>query len=206
VLIDAGAEARLLKVAAEDWQSEDNSNGGVPLGRLSVDTVARSISLGAGSGATLRNWWRAALAIEIAGAMRAATDLTVKYVCDRVQFKRPIGAFQSVQHRLAECAVMCEGAKWLALEAIANGAPAAESAAAATYASTSAWKVFTESHQLHGAMGFTREYPLHVWSRRLLQLRPEMGGPSAHQIALAEAAFRPETVQAWIGDYGLGAG
>ena len=62
-----------------------------------------------------------ALALELVGSMRAALDLTVAHVSDRLQFGRPIGSFQAVQHGLAKCAVAVEGARWLAYEAAWSG-------------------------------------------------------------------------------------
>ncbi len=55
--------------------------------------------------------------------MSAALRLTVDHTRERKQFGRPIGSFQAVQHRLAELAVLVEGARWLALEAAFLGAP-----------------------------------------------------------------------------------
>ena len=71
----------------------------------------------------VRAWWRIALAVELVGSMRAALDLTVAHVSDRIQFGRPIGSFQAVQHGLAKCAVAIEGARWLAYEAAWSGDP-----------------------------------------------------------------------------------
>jgi hypothetical protein len=189
VLIDAGEEALRLSVGSDDWEFVDNGRAGYPLGRLLPGRLDRAESLGAGSGERLRSWWRVALAIETAGTMKGAVDTTVAYVKDRVQFGRPIGSFQAVQHRLAHCTVLIEGARWLALEAAFKGAPADRAATAAGHATGAANQVFRESHQLHGAMGFTREHHLHVWTMRLPALLQELGGPSAHRRFLARTKF-----------------
>lgn len=117
-------------------------------------------------------WARIAIAIEIVGAMRFATDLTVGYVIDRQQFGRPIGSFQAVQHGLAECAVAVEGARLLALEAASDGTPGA-AARALTHAIQATKVVFPRTHQYCGAIGFTREYDLHLATMRLVALRAE---------------------------------
>ena len=192
VLIDAGEEALCLEVAPDDWEPVDNAQTGYPLGRLTHGCVDRAASLGSGSGERLRSWWRVALAIETAAAMKGAVDVTVRYVKERVQFGRPIGSFQAVQHRLAHCAVWVEGARWLALEAAVKGAPFDLAATAAGHATGAADSVFREAHQFHGAMGFTREHSLHVWSMRLPALIQELGGPSAHRRALAQHKFARE--------------
>lgn len=165
------------------------SNFGYPLGRLRDGLSAGGAALGAGSGVRLRNAWRTALAVELAGTMRAALDVTLDYVKKRRQFGRAIGSFQGVQHRLAHAAVLVEGARWLALEAAWQGSSEEGAAVAAAQASSAAHRVFTETHQFSGAMGFTREHDLHVWSMRLQALRLELDGAAGHQRAAAAARW-----------------
>jgi len=187
LLVDAGAEAR--RVALAPGMAEPvRSNFMVPLGRVRVGP-GDGESLGPGSGAVLRRWWRLALAAECVGCMAAALDVTVDYVKRRRQFGRPIGSFQAVQHRLAECAVLVEGSRWLTVEAASRGAPAEAAATAATHAASAAQRVFEETHQLSGAMGFTREHDLHVFSMRLQALRLELGGAANHARAVAAARW-----------------
>jgi alkylation response protein AidB-like acyl-CoA dehydrogenase len=126
-----------------------------------------------------------ALAVEIAGTLRAALDVTLDYVKKRRQFGRAIGSFQAVQHRLAQAAALVEGTRWLALEAAGLGAPEERAAVAAAHAAAAAKHVFDETHQFTGAMGFTREHDLHATSMRLQALRLELGGVGAHRRAVA---------------------
>jgi hypothetical protein len=65
-------------------------------------------------------------------------------------------------------------------------------------------QVFRETQQLHGAIGFTREYRLHVWSMRLPALAVEMGGREAHRLAVSKSRFQPDTVRQAIAAYRLG--
>lgn len=183
LLVDLGDEARC--VTLEPHEAEPvRSNFMLPMGRLDIDS-ARGESLGRGSGSRLRDWWRLALAAEATGCMRAALEVTVDYVKRRRQFGRAIGSFQALQHRLSHCAVLIEGSRWLVYEAAHRDAPAEAAALAAAHALAAANQVFTETHQLTGAMGFTREHDLHVWSMRLQALRLEAGGVAAHRIAAA---------------------
>lgn len=161
---------------------------GYPLAR--VEATAAGLSLGPGSADVARRWWQASLAAEIAGTAQAAVELTTRYLKEREQFGRPLGAFQALQHRLAECAVQAEGVRWLAREAIALGAPAALAAGAAVAAAGAARLITQETHQLTGAMGFTLEYDLHVWSLRLQALRTEGGGIGRHAEALVGARWQ----------------
>jgi len=183
LLLEAGEEARVVSLEPGDAERV-RSNFMFPMGRLRVD-AGRGESLGPGSGERLRAWWRLALAAEATGAMRAALDVTVAYVKRRRQFGRAIGSFQAVQHRLAQCAVWVEASRWLVYETAYNEAPAAAAATAAAYATYAAERLHAETHQLTGAMGFTREHDLHVWSMRLQALRLEAGGLGGHRIAAA---------------------
>lgn len=173
-------------VALRDGDAEPvRSDFGYPMSRLVGDFAGRGEDLGAGAHARLASLWRLALAIEIVGAMDAALATTVGYLQVRKQFGRAIGSFQAVQHRLAELKVLIEGARWLALEAAHKGAPAEATATAAAYASAAATRVARETHQLSGAIGFTREYDLHVWTMRLYCSSLELGGVSGHRRVLA---------------------
>ena len=184
LLVLDGERARAVPLAAADV-TPVRSNFGYPLGRVSEAARRRGEPLAPGSGARLLAWWRVALACEALGAMDAALRQTARYLTQREQFGRPIGSFQAVQHRLAECAVQIEGARWLAYEAAARGAPAEAAACAAAYALAAAGRVHRETHQLSGAIGYTTEHELHVFSLRLLALRFELGGEGAQLRALA---------------------
>lgn len=188
LLVLDGDLARMVEVAPED-RVPVRSNFGYPVGRLGAATARAGRSLGPGSGERLRAWWRVALAAELVGSMRACLDVTVDYVRKRRQFGRAIGSFQGVQHRLAECAVLVEGSRWLAYEAAFRRAPAEAAAAAAAHAAGAAERIFTDTHQFSGSMGFTREHDLHVWSMRLQALRLELGGAAAQRRAVAQARW-----------------
>ncbi|HET6305532.1 MAG TPA: acyl-CoA dehydrogenase family protein [Myxococcota bacterium] len=187
LVVDAGEVARVVTLAPGEAEVVVSSYG-YPLGRL-PSLEGRGESAGAGSGEALRRWWRVALAAELAGTLRAALDVTLAHVKQRRQFGRAIGSFQAVQHRLAECHVLVEGSAWLTREAAWRGADAESAAAAAAFAGAAAARVFTETHQLSGAIGYTREHDLHVFSMRLQALRLELGGVGAHRRALASARW-----------------
>jgi alkylation response protein AidB-like acyl-CoA dehydrogenase len=162
---------------------------GFPFGRFAAGALAGGEALAPGSGARLAAWWRVALAVEAVGAIDGALATTVAYVARRRQFGRAIGSFQAVQHRLAECKVQLEGARWLAREAAWRGAPVEASALAASWALAAAGRVFADTHQLSGAMGFTDSHPLQAWTTRLPALRLELGGLAAHRREAARARW-----------------
>jgi len=183
ILILQGDDALRLTPRPGDVEPVDNDRTGWPLARLKPEALQRAERVG--PGARLLDWWRTALAIEAAGAMRGALATTVRYVTERVQFGRPIGTFQAIQHRLGQLTVQAEGSYWLAMEAAFLDAEPRAAARAATWATATSPLLLRETQQMHGAMGFTREYPLHLWTMRLPALQRELGGLSSHARANA---------------------
>lgn len=139
----------------------------------------------------VRTRWRLATAIEIAGLLRAAIDVTVTYVSERKQFGRPLGVFQAVRHRLAEDHVLAVGARWLALKAAHSG-DAGEAALAAYHAQEAATRVVYDLHQFLGGMGMTLEHPLHLWTYRLKALVSDLGGAGAQGVDAAALTWGEE--------------
>jgi alkylation response protein AidB-like acyl-CoA dehydrogenase len=191
-----GAEADLLIVLDGDearvarrgeFRAETvKSKFGYPMARI---TEAKGEALAPGSGAIARRWWRIAIAAEISGTCRGAVDLTIRYMGDRIQFDRPIATYQALQHRIVECHVSTDAATWATREAAFRGAPTELATTAAIIADEAAHRVFFETHQLTGAMGFTTEYDLHLYTMRLQTLRLEMQGLRAHARDLVDARW-----------------
>ncbi|MEO8248531.1 MAG: acyl-CoA dehydrogenase family protein [Burkholderiales bacterium] len=114
----------------------------------------------------------------LAGAMVRVLDLTVVYANERTQFGRPIGKFQAIQQNLAEIAELVHASAMAAEMAARAGMPKkGDLLAAVAKARTSAavGRVATVAHAVHGAMGITAEYPLHLWTRRLHEWRLDFG-------------------------------
>jgi len=144
--------------------------------------------LGDAEADTVRQWMRVALAAEASGLLHAALASTVEHVSVRKQFGRPIGTFQALRHRLAECAVLAGGVRWLALKA-ASTEDAGDAALAASHAQESATRVVYDLHQMLGAMGMTLEHPLHLWTYKLKVLISDLGGRAGQAQAVAETCF-----------------
>jgi acyl-CoA dehydrogenase len=131
---------------------------------------------------------RAALgrSLLLAGAARAALAMAVKYAGERVQFGRPIGKLQAIQQQLAlagaEVAAAAAASEAAARAAEADGfdSPATGFAIAAAKArcSEAAAVVARITHQVHGAIGFTREHDLRLATTRLWAWRDEDGSDS----------------------------
>lgn len=157
-----------------------------PMGRAKPGLKASPLS--PDEAKTALAWIRVALAAEAAGLIQAAIASTVEHVSVRKQFGRPIGAFQALRHRLAECAVLAGGVRLLALKAAATG-DAGDAALAALHAQESGTRVVYDAHQMLGAMGMTLEHPLHLWTYRLKMLFSELGGRGGQAQAAARYCF-----------------
>ena len=119
----------------------------------------------------------------IAGVLDAVLERTVAYVGDRVQFGRPIGRFQAIQQALAVLAgevAAARAAAGMAAACLGAGGTRPWTAAGAAKLRTgeAAGIVAGIAHQVHGAIGITREYPLHPLTRRLWAWREEWGSES----------------------------
>ncbi|MDB5396188.1 MAG: acyl-CoA dehydrogenase [Rhodospirillales bacterium] len=117
---------------------------------------------------------------QIAGAMDAALAQSIAYANERVQFGKPIGKFQALQQNLAvfaeeAAAVNCAGQAAFAAADKYDGNAGFEVAAAKLRANMAIGIGTSTAHQLHGAIGFTREYGLHPLTRRLWSWRSEFG-------------------------------
>jgi len=138
-------------------------------------------------------WERGALgrAAMMAGALERLLDLSVQYAKDRKQFGRPIGGFQAVQQNLAILAAEVAAANAMVTLAgrIQGGRhQGAAVAAAKARAGRAAGIAARIAHQIHGAMGFTDEYPLQLFTRRLWSWRDEYGSDRAWMAVLGRLA------------------
>ena len=119
---------------------------------------------------------RVMLAVESAGAAAHSLDVTVGYLKTRVQFGRPIGAFQALRHRCADLAVEVASARATAYAAVRAAASPVSPASSAELAVLGPlakrhcvdvfWHVAAEMIQLHGGIGFTWEHQAHRYLKR----------------------------------------
>ncbi len=140
-----------------------------PLAHCTYDGAPARRAGGAQALQFLRRAGRALCAIQCVGNAQQALDMTVEYVGMRVQFGRPIGSFQAVQHHCANMATQTLGARFLTYQAvwcvdqgIASDRQIAKAKALASRAGT---EVTMQAHILFGGIGYTEEYDLHFFSR-----------------------------------------
>ncbi|MGM9922742.1 MAG: acyl-CoA dehydrogenase family protein [Bacillus sp. (in: firmicutes)] len=122
--------------------------------------------------------------IELTGLLHRATQVTNEYVKERHQFNRPIGSFQSVQHRLADMYTIVEGSRLAAYHAVSKldqGVSAErEVAIAKAFICKEGQKVLVGAHQLHGGMGIDIDYPLQFCFRRFKSMQVNLGPTNVH--------------------------
>jgi alkylation response protein AidB-like acyl-CoA dehydrogenase len=191
-LVDAkspGIKYTLLKTLARDKQCEivlDNVT--VPkkniLGKLNQgwpivkDTLQRATS---------------AKCAEMVGGAQAALEMTVKYAKERVQFNRPIGSFQAIQHYCANMVTDVDGARFITYKAaweLSEGLPATmDVAIAKAWTSEAYGRVTLLAHQIFGAIGFTMDHDIHLYYRRA----------KASEIIFGDGDFQRATVAQELG-------
>ncbi|MFC0588365.1 acyl-CoA dehydrogenase family protein [Novosphingobium aquiterrae] len=136
------------------------------------------------AGATVR-------AFQIAGALESALDMTLDHTATRVQFGKPLQKNQVVQHELAKLAgelACATAAADLAGEALARG-DVLGVAAGSLRAREAAGNGAGIATQMHGAIGFTREHRLHLYTTSLWTWRDEFGGQVFWATQLGRAAM-----------------
>lgn len=201
VLARRGGEDCVALVATADAALEPGQSlAGEPADRVSFEGVApRAVMAARGVdaqalaalGATVRS-------VQMAGALKRSLDQALLHAADRVQFGRPIGNFQVIQHNLAQFAgevAAATAAADAAAEAIGAGgltdeATLAEIATAKIRVGEAAGLGSAIAHQVHGAMGFTYEHSLHHATRRLWAWRDEFGNEAQWSILLGGIAAR----------------
>ena len=186
-------DGRLACVPASGFTATHGANvAGEPRDSLefdaAVDAVACPVSLEA-----VRAAGAAARTVQIAGALTRILDICVSYVQTRVQFGRPIGKFQAIQQSMAILAGQCAAAGAaadMAAEALGGTFDPLVIGAAKARAGEAASIAAGIAHQVHGAIGFTREYELHPLTRRLWSWRDEFGNEAEWNALVGRAALR----------------
>lgn len=178
VISDAAAAALVIELSECDVRLRPNL-AGEPHADLDIDVkldlaAVRDLPDGwsedrvALSGATIR-------AAQIAGALNTICDLTLRYTTERRQFKRPIGSFQAVQQQAAVLAGLATAVTVGSEAAAAEVTSPVAVASAKAYASSVSGPATMIAHEVHGAIGFTAEYHLQLFTRRVWSWRDECG-------------------------------
>ncbi len=164
----------------------DLSGPGVEIDRLrSIDSFARPGSVrltdvpvvASLAGAAAQRWLDEsrrlrllAAGAELTGIARRATTMSADYARQRVQFGRPIGSFQAIQHLLGLMWVDTYAAESLCGHAAASGDRLDLAMECKAFSAEIAQRVCQNALQVHGAIGYTEELTLSASYRRMLTL------------------------------------
>mgnify|MGYP001084518647 CR=1 FL=1 len=181
-----GINCTLLKTIGGDKQCEVDFKSV----RVSRESIVGE--LGQGRDGLEENLRKATVAkcAEMVGGAQQVLDMTLDYAKERVQFGRPIGSFQAIQHYLANMLTDVEALRFVTYEAAYNlsqGLPCVkEVAVAKTWVSEAFRRVAATAHQIHGGIGFSADYDLYLYFRRAKGAEVVLGGPEFHREVVAQ--------------------
>jgi alkylation response protein AidB-like acyl-CoA dehydrogenase len=182
-----GIEINLLKTIASDRQAEVVFNNvKVPGNHL--------LGPEGGAWSWLKPVMMKATVAECAylvGLAQMDFEISVNYAKERVQFGRPIGSFQAIQHKAADMVTDVDGARFImykAAWAVAEGEESAEMdvSMAKAWCSDASRRVVAHGQQIHGGIGFTKDYKIQLYFRRQKRAELFWGDGDFHREKIAE--------------------
>ena len=125
----------------------------------------------------------------LVGLAQRDFEISVQYAKDRIQFGRPIGSFQAIQHKAADMVTDVDGARFIMYKAawsVSEGTDEADMDVhmAKAWCSEATRRVVAHGQQIHGGIGFTKEYVVQLYFRR----------QKASELAWGDADFHREKV------------
>ncbi len=185
-----GVIVQPLDTIADDKQSEVAFNGvRVPLDAVlgEVDRGWEVVQWAAQRAAVAECAW-------MLGGQQAVLDMTVQYVSQRVQFGRPVGSFQAVQHHCANMAIDVAASRNITYRAAWQLATSTQAeydvALAKGFVSDAYQRICVLAHQCHGAIAFTSEHDLQLYTRRAKASELAFGNADVHREGLARILER----------------
>lgn len=126
---------------------------------------------------------------EMSGACQAVLDITSSYAKERIQFDRPIGSFQAIQHKLADILIDTEAVQYLLYQAawgISVGSPSPWQISAAKAKANEAYqRICIEGIAAHGAIGYTMDHDIGLYYRRVKAAQFAAGDTDLHREVIA---------------------
>jgi alkylation response protein AidB-like acyl-CoA dehydrogenase len=141
----------------------------------------------------IMEWAALAKSAEMVGGNQQVMEMTVNYAKERIQFDRPIGSFQIIQHYLADMSIDVDSSRvslYKAAWMLSEGLPCTnEISVIKGWISEAYRRVATRAHQIHAAIGFTKEHDLELYFRRA----------KAGELFFGDADFHREVVAKQLG-------
>jgi len=119
-------------------------------------------------------------------------EITVNYAKERVQFGRPIGSFQAIQHKCADMVTDVDGARFVMYRAawsLAEDEPDAVQSVhmAKAWCNDATRRVVAHGQQIHGGIGFTKDYKIQLYFRRQKMADLMWGDADFHRELVAQS-------------------
>ena len=127
----------------------------------------------------------------LVGLSQMDFDTTLNYAKERVQFGRPIGSFQAIQHKLADAIIDVDGSRFITYKAAWSLTEGEEDtdlmiSMAKAWASDASRRVVAHGQQIHGGIGFTKEYKIQLYFRRQKWMELMWGDADYHREKVAQ--------------------
>ncbi len=212
VLAKDGTGCFLCRVPMKDVHLTSGSNmAGEPRERLEVDTTldpGQTTPIADTAEEVLLQLGAVTRSVMMAGAMESVLELSVGWALEREQFGRPIARFQAIQQQLAvmasEVAASVRASSSLSRYPAYRSDRVLDVAVAKSRIGEAAGIVTEIAHQVHGAMGYTREHALNFRTRRLWCWREEYGNEYYWNHLLGTSMTASPADHLWAGITDLG--
>jgi alkylation response protein AidB-like acyl-CoA dehydrogenase len=123
------------------------------------------------------------------GGAKRVLEMSVAYAKERIQFGRPVGALQIIQHYLANMLTEVDGSNFITYEAawkLSEGLSCAkEVSVAKAWVSDAYYRICIVGHQIHGGIGFTQDHEMGLYFRRAKAQEISYGDADFHRAKLA---------------------
>lgn len=175
----SGVSCRVLDTIALDGQCEFLLNKVVAADTTTIGEPGQGEEIAE----KIDEWGALAQSAYILGSLEAVLEMTIEYAKNRVQFDKPIGTFQAIQHQCADMALDIDSVKYLVYEAawkVSEKLPATkEISMAKARASDASRRVCLLGHKIHGGVGLTLDHDMQIYFRK----------SKASEIAFGDATF-----------------
>ncbi|MCS7295960.1 MAG: acyl-CoA dehydrogenase, partial [Dehalococcoidia bacterium] len=180
----SGISITVLKTIASDKQCEVVFNDV----RVPASEV---IDMDDATARRLRNMATCLECAYLVGLAQRDFEISVNYAKERVQFGRPIGSFQAIQHKAADMVTDVDGMRYIMYKAAWATSENEESqdmdvAMAKAWCSDASRRVVAHGQQIHGGIGFTKDYIIQLYFRRQKRAELFWGDGDYHRERVAE--------------------
>jgi alkylation response protein AidB-like acyl-CoA dehydrogenase len=182
VVAKSDVQVTVLKTIASDKQAEVVYNGVTPQDIIPISPEQH---------AQIRNKATVLECAYLVGLAQKDFEISVNYAKERVQFGRPIGSFQAIQHKAADMVTDVDGMRFImykAAWATSEGEDSADMdvAMAKAWCSDASRRVVAHGQQIHGGIGFTKDYVIQLFFRRQKRAELFWGDGDFHRERVAQ--------------------